>query len=200
MSDIQEKVTAAVERSSESKLNAVIALLVALTATFMAVMNVKDGNLNQSMQEAQSKRNDAWAYYQAKSTKQALAEATLDELVALRDSTPNLAVDARAQLEKRIAVYQGNVVRYDKEKKQIQLEAQAHQKEYDDLNMHDDQFDLCEAALSVAIALFGITALTQKKWLGVFAALFMLLGVVFGLAGFFHLGLHPDTVMKWLSY
>lgn len=200
MSDIQETVNEAVERSSESKLNAVIALLVALTATFMAVMNVKDGNLNQSMQEAQSKRNDAWAYYQAKSTKQALAEATLDELVALRDSTPGLTADTRVQLEKRIAVYQANVARYDKEKKEIQAEAQAHQKEYDDLNMHDDQFDLCEAALSVAIALFGITALTQKKWLGVFAGVFMLIGIIFGLAGFFHLGLHPDTVMKWLSY
>jgi len=196
MSDIQETVNEAVERSSESKLNAVIALLVALTATFMAVMNVKDGNLNQSMQEAQSKRNDAWAYYQAKSTKQALAEATLDELVALRDSTPNLTAEARASLEKRITAYQANVARYDKEKKQIQVEAQAHQKEYDDLNMHDDQFDLCEAALSVAIALFGITALTQKRWLIFVAFAFAGFGAIVSFAGFFGWNVRPEWLVK----
>src|SRR5881392_2828333 len=91
MSDIQEAIGEAVEHGEESRMNAVIALLVAITATFMAVMNVKSGNLGQAMAEAQAKTNDTWAYYQAKSTKQALAEATLDELVAVRDSTPNLA-------------------------------------------------------------------------------------------------------------
>src|SRR5258705_13693374 len=128
MSDIQEAVGEAVERSSESKLNAVIALLVALTATFMAVMNVKSGNLGQAMQEAQAKTNDTWAYYQAKSTKQALAEATLDELTAVRDATPNLTAEARVQLDQRIAVYTKNVARYDKEKKDIQTEAKGYQK------------------------------------------------------------------------
>lgn len=200
MSDIQETVGEAVERSTESRLNAVIALLVALTATFMALMNVKSGNLSQAMQEAQAKTNDGWAYYQAKSTKQALAEATLDELVAVRDATPNLTPETRARLDQRISVYQANVARYEKEKKELQAEALSYQKTYNDLNQHDDQFDLCDAALSVAIALFGITALTQKKWLCGFAMLFMLAGIVFGLAGFFKWGLHPDAFMKWLSY
>src|SRR5260221_6206988 len=200
MSDIQETVTEAVERSSDSRLNAVIALLVAVTATFMAVMNVKSGNLSQAMQEAQAKTNDTWAYYQAKSTKQALAEATVDELVAVRDATPNITPEARAQLDRRIAGYQANVARYDKEKKVLQVEAQGYQKTYNDLNQHDDQFDLSDAALSVAIALFGITALTQKRWLCGFAILFMLFGIFFGLAGFCRWSVHPDAVMKWLSY
>src|SRR5207253_1901328 len=123
----------------------------------------KSGNLSQAMQEAQAKTNDAWAYYQAKSTKQALAEATLDELVAVRDATPNLAPDARAKLDQRIDAYTKSVARYDKEKKAIQSEAQGYAKAYNDLNLHDDQFDLSEACLSVAIALFGITALTKKN-------------------------------------
>ena len=200
MSDIQETVTEAVERSAESRLNAVIALLVAVTATFMAVMNVKSGNLSQAMQEAQARTNDTWAYYQAKSTKEALAEATLDELTAVRDASPNLAAPARATLDKRIAAYQANMTRYDKEKKVLQVEAQRWQKTYTDLNQHDDQFDLSEASLSVAIALFGITALTRKRWLCVFAIVFMLFGGFFGLAGFFKWSVHPDKVMTWLSY
>ena len=166
----------------------------------MALSGVKAGNLGQAMAEAQAQTVNTWSYYQAKSTKQALAEGTLDELVAVRDATPNLTPETRARLDQRISVYQANVARYDKEKKEVQAEALGYQKTYNDLNQHDDQFDLCDAALSVAIALFGITALTQKKWLCGFAMLFMLAGIVFGLAGFFKWGLHPDAFMKWLSY
>jgi hypothetical protein len=200
MSDISDTVSEAVERASESRLNAVIALLVAITATFMAVMNVKSGNLGQAMQEAQAKTNDSWAYYQSKSTKQALAEATLDELIAVRESTANLTPQAAAALDARIAAYKANVARYDREKNEVKAEAEAHQKAYNDLNLHDDQFDLCDAALSVTIALFGITALTRKRPLLAFAIVMMCLGMFFGLAGFLKWNVHPDAVMKWLSY
>src|SRR5437773_9268457 len=52
--------------------------LVALTATFMAVASVKDRNITLRMNQAQAKAIDTWNYYQAKSMKQNLAEATLD--------------------------------------------------------------------------------------------------------------------------
>jgi hypothetical protein len=65
--------------------------------------------------------------------------------------------------------------------------------------VHDDQFDLSDAALSVAIALFGITALTQKRALLAFAIVFMVFGLVFGLAGFFQWDLHPEALTGLLS-
>lgn len=194
MSDIQETVAEAVERAEESRMNAIIALLVAVTATFMAVMNVKSGNLGQAMAEAQAKSNDSWAFYQAKSTKQALAEATLDELNALREASPSPSLD------KRIADYTARVQRYEKEKNEIKAQAEGFAKKYEELNLHDDQFDLSDAALSVSIALFGITALTRKRWLGVFAALFMLFGMFFGLAGFCKWAVHPDALTSFLGY
>ena len=82
MSDITETIQETVEKAGESKLNAKIALLVAITATFMALCNVKDGNVVQAMSQAQSRGVDAWSYYQAKSTKQAIAEEALDQLKA----------------------------------------------------------------------------------------------------------------------
>jgi hypothetical protein len=39
------------------------------------------------------------------------------------------------------------------------------QDDYNTLNVHDDQFDMSEALISVGIALAGVTALTKKKWL-----------------------------------
>jgi hypothetical protein len=197
MSDISDTITEAVEHASESRLNSIIAALVAIAATFMALCNVKDGNIVQGMAQAQANAVDQWSYYQAKGMKQNLAEATLDQLQLQRTmlTDPKFA----PMLDAKIAVYEKQVKKYEKEKIDIRSNAEGQQKEYDRLNLHDDQFDMSDACLSVAIALFGVTALTKKRWLLVFACLFMFFGVLFGLAGFFAWGLHPDFLAKFLS-
>jgi hypothetical protein len=198
MGEIDETVSEAVERAAESRLNSVIALIVALAATFMALSNVKDGNIGQAMAQAQAQALDSWNYYQAKSMKQNLAEATLDELVALKSVNEGKAAEA-ALLDKRIERYRSDVERYEHEKNEIKAQAEGYQKKYDALNQRDDQFDLSDAAMSVSIALLGVTALTRKRWLLGVAGVFLAFGVVFGMAGFLGLPLHPDRLMSWLS-
>ena len=197
MSDISDTINEAVERASESRLNSIIAALVAIAATFMALCNVKDGNIVQGMQQAQANAVDQWSYYQAKGMKQNLAEATLDQLQLQRTmlADPKFA----ALLDAKIAAYQKQVKKYEKEKIDIKANAEGQQKTYDALNFHDDQFDMSDACLSVAIALFGVTALTKKGWLLVLVCVFMFFGVLFGLAGFFAWGIHPDFLAKFLS-
>ncbi|HEY4641123.1 MAG TPA: DUF4337 domain-containing protein [Thermoanaerobaculia bacterium] len=197
MSDIGDTINEAVERASESRLNSIIAALVAIAATFMALCNVKDGNIVQGMAQAQANAVDQWSYFQAKGMKQNLAEATLDQLQLQRAmlTDPKFA----PMLDAKIAVYQKQVKKYEKEKTDIRANAEGQQKEYDRLNLHDDQFDMSDACLSVAIALFGVTALTKKRWLLVLACVFMFFGVLFGLAGFFAWGIHPDFLAKFLS-
>src|SRR4029079_5960048 len=75
MGDIDDKISDATDKARDSRLNSVIAVFVALTATFMALNNVKDGNIVQVMQQAQANGVDAWAYYQAKGTKGAQAHS-----------------------------------------------------------------------------------------------------------------------------
>jgi LmbE family N-acetylglucosaminyl deacetylase len=199
MSDLPDTVTEAVERAAESRLNSIVAILVAITATFMSLGNVKDGNIGQSMAEAQSKTVDTWSYYQAKSTKESLAEATRDQLTTMRDLTPGMAAPLRATIDARIADYNARIARYEREKNDIRKEAEGYQKKYETLNMHDDQFDLSEAALSLSIALLGVTALTQKRWLLVLAIAFILFGFFFGVAGFLGWSVHPDALSSLLS-
>jgi hypothetical protein len=194
--DLDEKIGEAVELARESRLNSIIALMVAIAATLMALDNIKDGNVGQAMAQAQAHAVDAWSYYQAKSTKQNLAEATLDTLQVMRVSTPP---GTAADLDKKIAAYQAQVTRYEKEKNDIKSQAESYQAEYDRLNLHDDQFDLSDAGFSVSIALFGVTALTRRRWLLGVAGVFLTIGLVFGLAGFFEWSLHPDLLMQWLS-
>ena len=196
MPDVSDTVTEAVERGRESHLNSAVAILVALTATFMALCNVKDGNITQGMAQAQAQAVDTWSYYQSKSIKQHLAEQTLDQLRIQRALAPPAMY---AMLDAKIADYAKQAQKENADKKKIQKQAEGYQKDYDRLNFRDDQFDMSDAALSVAIALFGITALTQKRWLILVAIAFMLFGVVMGLSGFFGWAVHPDAFAKFLS-
>ena len=150
------------------------------------------------MAQAQAKMVDTWSYYQAKSTKQALAEATVDQLLAFKAATP-AANPAHAEIDARIATYRANVARYEKEKAALKAEAEGYSAQYDALNQHDDQFDLSDAAFSVSIALLGVTALTRKRWLLGMAGAFMFIGALFSIAGFLNWSLHPDAIMNWLS-
>ncbi|HEY4595532.1 MAG TPA: DUF4337 family protein, partial [Thermoanaerobaculia bacterium] len=77
MSEIEETISEAVENAEKSHdaLNNLIAVLVALLATFMALCNIKDGNIVQAMSQDQAKAVDQWSYYQAKGMKENLAES-----------------------------------------------------------------------------------------------------------------------------
>jgi hypothetical protein len=164
----------------------------------MALGNVKDGNIGQAMEAAEAHTVDTWAYFQSKSTKQSIAEATIDQLSAL-EAAVGTTPDVRTKLEQTIADYSERARRYEHEKDAIKADAEHYQATYDELNLHDDQFDLSDAALSVSIALCGITALTQKRGLLVVAVALQVVGVFFGLAGFLGWSVHPDFLMGWLS-
>jgi hypothetical protein len=53
--------------------------------------------------------------------------------------------------------------------------------------------------LSIALALFGITALTRKRLMFVVAAVFAGYGCVLGVAAFVGMSLHPEFLARWLS-
>lgn len=211
MSELADTVNEAVERSRDEEgggpahpqarwnLNAVVAISVAITATFTALCNVKKGNVVQAMARAQASGVDAWAYYQAKGTKLNIAESALDGLRIQRETMPELTSDARALIERKIGEYTEKVHRYDVEKGEIKRTAEGFQQDYERLDARHDQFDMAEALTSIAVALFGITALTQKKRLLYLAWGFAAIGVVLGLAGFLKLGLHPDFLARALG-
>ncbi len=199
MSEVTDAVQETVEKTPESRLNSAIAALVAVTATFMAVCNIKDGNVVQAMAQAQASSIDTWAYYQAKSTKQVLAESMVDQITLQLQATPTMSPATRSLVEARLADYQDRVKRYETEKAEIKAKAEDFQKEYDRLNIRDDQFDMAEACLSLAVALLGITALTRKRWLFGVATVFVFIGVAFGLSGFAGWNLHPDFLARLLT-
>ena len=206
MGELADTVSEAVERAQEAgggggrfTLNTLVAISAAVTATFIAVCNVKDANICQAMQQAQANGVDAWSNYQAKGTKLNIAEAALDSLHLQQKLSPPATPEGRALVERTIADYEEKLRHYESEKVQIKSQAEGFQAEYDRLNLHDDQFDMAEAATSIAIALFAVTALTQKRRLLIVALAFAAFGIVLGTAGFLGLGLHPDFLARALG-
>jgi hypothetical protein len=187
------------ERPRRWTLNAVVAISVAITATFTALCNVKKGNVVEAMARAQASGIDAWAYYQAKGTKLNIAESAVDSLRIHRETTPDLTSDGRAFIDRKLGDYTEKIRRYEVEKEEIKRRAEGFHEHYEVLDARHDQFDMAEALASIAIALLGITALTQKKWLFYLAWGFAGLGIVLGLAGFIGLGLHPDFLARALG-
>lgn len=201
MSEISDKTQEAVDQTNEAggHFTNIIAMLVALSATFMAICNVKDGNIVQGMMQAQANAVDTWSMYQSKSTKQHLAENMVDNLILQRDLGVGLDAARLTKLDAKIIEYEGKVKKYEKDKAEAEKQAHAFEKQYNDLNVHDDQFDAAEALLSVALAMYGISALTKKKWLLGVAVSFSVIGTVLGLAGFLGWTIHPDWLAKILG-
>jgi uncharacterized protein involved in type VI secretion and phage assembly len=182
------------DRRSDDRLHSTIAVLVALTASFMAIANIKNGNVVQNMSVAQSKAVDSWAHYQAKSLKESLAQAAVDQLV-LQGSLDDVKPAVRAKLDATLAEYRAKVLRYEKEKDEIRQRAEGHEAEYKRLSTVDDQLDMCEACLSLALALYGITALTRRRRLLYLSTAISLWGAVLGLAAFLGWNVRP----AWLA-
>ena len=162
-----------------SRLNASVALSVALLSTVMGVCKVKDDNIVQAMQQAQADKIDHWAFYQARNLREEVAKAAL---VQLRLQAAAQPAPARAGYDAAIAQYQALAADQAAKKEELRKQALADQQTYDALNYRDDQFDLADAAFAIAIAALAVASLTQAWWLFALAMLPAGFGTLMGVA------------------
>ncbi len=139
-----------------------IAMFTAIVATVGAIFGYMGGatqaNAGLYKNNAAIKKTEAsnqWNFFQAKSTKQSLAELARD--LAPEDKKP---------------LYQAKIERYEKEKNEIKvgadkLEADATRwDQQSDAQMHQHhRWAQSTTVLQVCIALAAIAILTKKKWL-----------------------------------
>jgi hypothetical protein len=177
------------------RLNMAVAITVALLATFMGICKVKDDNIVQSMQQVQANKLDHWAYYQARNIREEIAKATLTQLRLSAAGSP--ADEARYQ--PAIAAYEKLAAEQNQKKEELKALAEQDQKDYDAANFRDDQFDLSDALIAIAISLLAVTALTRQKWLYIVALVPTGFGILMGLAGLLEWSIHPSGLIHLLS-
>ena len=183
--------TPAPATSPDESLNNLLSIVVALVATLLGLCNVKDGNIVQNMAKTQAEAIDTWSYYQAKSIKQALAEGTVAQL--------EISQRSGAQVDAELKSWREREARYGREKEELKAKAEGLEQRFEQFNYRDDQFDQAEAALSLSIALFGLTALVKRRMLLWVGAGFSAFGSVYAVAGFAGLPLNPGFLAALLG-
>ena len=194
--DVIDTAEEAAREARSSRLNPSVAVAVALLATFMGICKVKDDNIVQGMQQAQADKIDHWAYYQARNLREELAKATLVQLRLQADDHPP---ERRAAYDQAIVQYEALAKDQAAKKEELRVQAGKDQDLYDALNFHDDQFDLSDALLAIAISLLALTSLTRLWWLFALSLVPAGFGVLMGLAGLLGWALHPSALVKLLS-
>lgn len=146
-------------KSFAGQLAVITAVLATVGAFFSYMGGATQANAGILKNDAAIKKTEAsnqWAYYQAKSSKQNLAE---------------LAVEL-APTEQQRAKYRDKMARYEKEKADIKLAAERLEEEskhFDEqseaqLHMHH-RWAQATTALQVSIALAAIALLTKRRWM-----------------------------------
>ena len=187
---------ATVRDRDRARLSTRVAITVALLATFLGVCKVKDDNIVQAMQQAQADKLDHWNFYQARNIRQEVAATAVVQLKLAAAGAPLAQQEA---YRAAIASSEALILDQAKKKEEVRLQAEQDQKTYDALNYRDDQFDLSDTLIALAISLLALTALTHKQWLYWLALLATVGGVVMGLAGLLGWHLHPEALSRLLS-
>ena len=158
----EHEVDAAVEREGTG-LSQKIALMTAVLATIGALISYQSGSAqneamflkNQSILK-QAEASDQWAFYQARSVK-----GHLDEATAALSSDP--AIKAHFLAEK--AKEEAGKAEVQIEARKLQAESRKLGEESEAKLRPHERLALALTFIQIAIALAAITVLTRRKWL-----------------------------------
>ena len=179
-----------------ARLNMWVAVTVAILATFMGICKVKDDNIVQGMQQAQANKIDHWNFYQARNIREEIAKSTV---VQLKLGMLGRSGADQAAYQEAIRQYETVAAEQSRKKDELKRQAEQDQVDYDAANYRDDQFDLSDALIAIAISLLAVTALTHMRWLYYLSLIPTAFGVMMGLAGLMGLAVHPTTLIRLLS-
>ncbi|HEX8621132.1 MAG TPA: DUF4337 domain-containing protein [Allosphingosinicella sp.] len=161
------------------------ALLIAVLAGVLAVGGLGGGNATDDMIANNIKASDTWAFYQAKNVRQTMYEIEAEKLKA-QLAAGTVPAAERSAAEARLKAYEATVARYDSEpdakdpskgegKKELSAKAKAFEAAFDEASARDNNFDLAEVALQLALVLGSVAILAVNRWI---LGLSLALGIV----------------------
>ena len=168
--EIKEKIE---EVTKHASWNRYLALTTAIIAVIAAIASLLSGSYaNEALLQKndavlnQNKASDQWNYYQSKGIKKNLAESFYEQ-----NKTDTL---------------KGEISKYSKEQKDIQVQAQNYEKQVNEANQKSGalfekhhQEALAVTFFQIAIALAAMSALLKRKSFWIFSILLALIGGVF---------------------
>lgn len=161
------------------------AVLIAALAAMLAIGGLGGGNATDDLIGNNIHASDTWAFFQAKNMRQTIYEVAAEDL-EVRLSDAQLAPELRQAEQARLAAYKANIARYDSEpdpeapndltrgegKRELRARAEQYEAAREQAAARDDNFDLAEIALQLAVVTGSVALLTvSRALLGLCAAL-----------------------------
>lgn len=184
-----------IETSTESgnkKLNNAVAITIVILSVFTAIMGIKSGNTAQAIDQTKADVVNKWNQYQAARLKHDIAEgsANTERLVAAVPGIDKALVEAEA------AKTRATIEKFTASEKRYFDEAKALTGKLEGLNKRDDQYDVAEAILSIAIAVSAI-AILAEIWLVLMVGWgFGAFGMTLGVAAMAGWDLYPQSLVE----
>ena len=166
------------EQDAEERFRSVVALIIAVLATLLAVASLGGGNVSEEVVNANIHASDTWAFYQAKNIRQTSLNLAADEMEAmLLASGAGLSPEARRDVEAKVAKYRATSARYDDEpdpdapadslrgegKKQLRARAASFEARRDRAQEQDANFDYASVLFQIAIVLGSVAILALSR-------------------------------------
>ncbi|HYI47070.1 MAG TPA: DUF4337 domain-containing protein [Allosphingosinicella sp.] len=159
------------------------ALMIAILAAVLAVAGLGGGNATDDMIYNNIRASDTWAFFQAKNIRQTAYEIAIVEIEGDL-AEPGLTPDRRAAMERQLAEHRATIARYDSEpdpaapndllrgegKRQLRAQAEAFQAAREIAQQRDDNFDMAEVFLQLALVLGSIAILALNRAILILAA------------------------------
>lgn len=165
---IQDDRAAAKQKEAREGWTRYVSLMVVALAVGTGIGSLKAGGFGSKVMLLQSRASDTWAFYQAKSIKQRLAEAEVH--------SPNAEVAAKAAAD---------VQRYQSDLKDLQAKAEGLEASRDEMARHGPPLGFAIASLQISIALASVCLLTKRKMLWAAAGALGALGVAYLIYGLY---------------
>lgn len=143
-----------------------VSLMIVTLAVATAIGSLKSGGFGSKVMLNQSQASDAWAFYQAKTIKQRLAE------MEAHGTTGDLAARAAADVE-----------RYRREESDLQTQAKGFEAARDQAALHGPPLGFAIAALQISIALASVCLITKRRLLWAAAGILGSVGIAYLIYG-----------------
>jgi hypothetical protein len=196
--EVSEEHETKAHRDADTRFRNRAALLIAVIAAVLAIGGLGGGNATDDMIYNNIKASDTWAFFQAKNMRQTVIEIAIVELEGdLAD--PNLTPEHRARIERQLAAHRATIARYESEpdpaapndplrgegKRQLRAQAQSYEAARDVASDRDNNFDLAEVLLQLALVLGSVAILALNRIVLMVAMGLGLLGTLLVVNGFF---------------
>ena len=165
---IHEDRAAAKQKEAREGWTRYVSLMVVALAVATGIGALKAGGFGSKVMLLQSQSSDTWAFYQAKSIKQRLAE------FEAHSPSAELATKAAADVQ-----------RYQADEQELQAKAERLEATRDQMARHGPPLGFAIASLQISIALASVCLLTKRKPLWAASGVLGAIGIAYLIYGLY---------------